>query len=194
MCILYILYIYIHIYVYKSFSTTLDKGLRKNNNKKRDRETRKHKLNEMGALTMNRKSKTNWIKVIWCSFLYSCHLVRLAAGEPLSPGARGTSSGSVGLNCQTRNQETLTDSWAVQELIHTHGSALALHMCHERGARLQRGQKGDRAGMSVPTTDLPYAKMLRTSQRLQFSSPFRGSLQREGSFQRNKHKNAWGVF
>ena len=63
MCILYILYIYIHIYVYKSFSTILDKGLRKNNNKKRDRETRKHKLNEMGALTMNRKSKTNWIKV-----------------------------------------------------------------------------------------------------------------------------------
>ena len=63
MCILYILYIYIHIYVYKSFSTILDKGLRKNNNKKRDREIRKHKLNEMGALTMNRKSKTNWIKV-----------------------------------------------------------------------------------------------------------------------------------
>ena len=40
------------MYVYKSFSTTLDKVLRKNNNKKRDGEIGKHKLNEMGALNM----------------------------------------------------------------------------------------------------------------------------------------------
>ena len=41
---------YVYVCVYKSFSTTLDKGLRKNN-KKRDQEIGKHKLNEMGALT-----------------------------------------------------------------------------------------------------------------------------------------------
>ena len=42
-----------HIYVYKSFSTTLDKGLRKNIFKKaRYGEIGEHKLNEMGALTM----------------------------------------------------------------------------------------------------------------------------------------------
>ena len=45
--------LYIHIYVYKSFSTTLDTKLRKNSQKRRwDGETGKHKLNEMGALTM----------------------------------------------------------------------------------------------------------------------------------------------
>jgi len=44
--------IYIFIYVYKSFSTILDKGLRKNIKKKRDGEIGKHKLNEMGALNM----------------------------------------------------------------------------------------------------------------------------------------------
>ena len=49
--------IHIYIYVYESFSTTLDKGLRKNNNnnKKRDGEIGKHKLNEMGALNMKQK-------------------------------------------------------------------------------------------------------------------------------------------
>ena len=48
---IYILYII--IYVYKSFSTTLDKGLSKNIKKKiRDGEIREHKLNEMGALNM----------------------------------------------------------------------------------------------------------------------------------------------
>ena len=42
--------IHIYIYVYKSFTTTLDKGLRKNI--KKDGETGEHKLSEMGALTM----------------------------------------------------------------------------------------------------------------------------------------------
>jgi len=46
---IYILYII--IYVYKSFSTTLDKGLSKNI-KKRDGEIGEYKLNEMGALNM----------------------------------------------------------------------------------------------------------------------------------------------
>ena len=41
------------IYVYKSFSTMLDKGLRKNN--KRDGEIGKHKLDEMEALNMRGK-------------------------------------------------------------------------------------------------------------------------------------------
>ena len=45
------------IYVYKSFSTTLDKGLRKNIKKKRDGEIGRHKLNEMGALTMKQKKR-----------------------------------------------------------------------------------------------------------------------------------------
>ena len=45
--------VYIYILLYKSFSTTLDKGLRNNNNKKkRDGEVGKHKLNEMKALIM----------------------------------------------------------------------------------------------------------------------------------------------
>ena len=39
------------MYVYKSFSTTLDKVLRKNI-KKRYGEIGKHKLNEMGRLNM----------------------------------------------------------------------------------------------------------------------------------------------
>ena len=51
--ILYILYIYIYLCVYKSFSTMLDKGLRKNN--KRDGEIGKHKLDEMEALNMRGK-------------------------------------------------------------------------------------------------------------------------------------------
>ena len=43
----------IYIYVYKSFSTALDKGSRKNiKEKKGDGETGEHKLNEMGALNM----------------------------------------------------------------------------------------------------------------------------------------------
>ena len=43
--------IYIFIYVYKRFSTTRDKGLRKNI-KKRGGKIGNHKLNEMGALNM----------------------------------------------------------------------------------------------------------------------------------------------
>ena len=42
-------FIHIYIYLYKSFSTTLDKGLRKNIKKKkkrRDGEIGEHKLNE----------------------------------------------------------------------------------------------------------------------------------------------------
>ena len=43
----------IYIYVYKSFSTMLDKGLRKNIKwKRRDGEIGKYKLNEMGVLNM----------------------------------------------------------------------------------------------------------------------------------------------
>ena len=51
----------IYIYAYKSFSTTLDKSLRKNIKKKRERERErdgeigKYKLNEMGALIMELK-------------------------------------------------------------------------------------------------------------------------------------------
>ena len=41
-------------HVYKSFSTTCDKGLRKNI-KKRDGEIGEHKANEMGALNMKYK-------------------------------------------------------------------------------------------------------------------------------------------
>ena len=44
---------HIYIYVYKSFPTTLGKGLRNNIPKKRgDGEIGEHKLNEMGALNM----------------------------------------------------------------------------------------------------------------------------------------------
>ena len=46
---------HIYIYVYKSFSTIPDKGLRKNIKKRRDGETGEHKLNEMGALNMKYK-------------------------------------------------------------------------------------------------------------------------------------------
>ena len=42
----------IYVHIYKSFSTTLDKGLRKNIKKRRDGEIGKHKLNEMGAPNM----------------------------------------------------------------------------------------------------------------------------------------------
>ena len=46
----------IYTYAYKSFSTTLDKGLRKNiKKKKRDEEIGKYKLNEMGALIIELK-------------------------------------------------------------------------------------------------------------------------------------------
>ena len=49
---IYILYIlHIYVYVYKSFSTILDKGLRNNTNI-RDREIGKPKLNEMGTQNM----------------------------------------------------------------------------------------------------------------------------------------------
>ena len=40
------------MYVYKSFSIILHKGLRKNIKKRRDGETGKQKLNETGALNM----------------------------------------------------------------------------------------------------------------------------------------------
>ena len=42
----------LHIYVYKSFSTTLDKGLRENNSNNKKGEIRKHKLNKVRALNM----------------------------------------------------------------------------------------------------------------------------------------------
>ena len=45
----------LYTYVYKSFYTMLDKGLRKNIKEKRDREIGKHKLSEMGALNMKYK-------------------------------------------------------------------------------------------------------------------------------------------
>ena len=41
--------IYIHVWVYKSFSTTLNKDLRKNN---KDGEIGKYKLNEIRALNI----------------------------------------------------------------------------------------------------------------------------------------------
>ena len=51
---IYILYIFIYIcvYVYKSFSTTLDKGLKERLKKGIDGEVGKHKLNEMAALNI----------------------------------------------------------------------------------------------------------------------------------------------
>ena len=50
----YIYCTYLFIYVYQSFSTTLDKDLRKNikEKKRRDRETGEHKLNEIEAVNM----------------------------------------------------------------------------------------------------------------------------------------------
>ena len=52
---MYTKYIYIFIYVYKSFSTILDKGLRKNN-KKRDGEIGKQtKLNESSKYEIEKK-------------------------------------------------------------------------------------------------------------------------------------------
>ena len=53
-CIIHIICIHTHTHThtYTSFSSNLDKDFRKNNNKK-EKETGKHKLNEMGAL--NRK-------------------------------------------------------------------------------------------------------------------------------------------
>ena len=48
----------VYIYIHKSFSTMLDKGLRKNiKNKRNDGKFVKYKLNEMGAL--NRRGETN---------------------------------------------------------------------------------------------------------------------------------------
>ena len=49
----------IYMCVYKSFSTTLDKDLRKNIKNRRDGETGKHKLNEMGHWIWIRKIETN---------------------------------------------------------------------------------------------------------------------------------------
>ena len=51
---IYNIYTHTHIYVYKSFSTALDKDLRRNL-KKRERKVGdigKYKLSEMGALNM----------------------------------------------------------------------------------------------------------------------------------------------
>ena len=55
----FLIYIYIYIiptiyiYEYKNFSTTLDKGLRKNiKNKKRDGEIGEYKVNEMEAMNI----------------------------------------------------------------------------------------------------------------------------------------------
>ena len=45
----------IFIYVYESFSTILDKGLKKNIKKRKDGEIGEYKLNEMGALNMKLK-------------------------------------------------------------------------------------------------------------------------------------------
>ena len=54
--IIFIKYIYdMYLYVYKSFSSTLDKGLRKNIKEKEEMEKLENKLNEMGALNMNLK-------------------------------------------------------------------------------------------------------------------------------------------
>ena len=47
--------LFIYLYVYKSFSTMIDKVLRGNIEKKRGREIGKHKLNKMGALNMKEK-------------------------------------------------------------------------------------------------------------------------------------------
>ena len=52
----------VYIYVYKSFYTTLDKGLKKNN-KRREMEKQENKLNEMVALNVKQKSETNQINV-----------------------------------------------------------------------------------------------------------------------------------
>ena len=46
----------IYMCVYKSFSTTLDKDLRKNIKNRRDGETGKHKLDVVGALDMKYKT------------------------------------------------------------------------------------------------------------------------------------------
>ena len=56
----------IYMCVYKSFSTTLDKDLRKKTLKKRDGEIRKHKLNEMAALSMKK-----------CNYVKDHHIVQL---------------------------------------------------------------------------------------------------------------------
>ena len=45
----------VYIFVYKHFTTTLDKCLRKSYNTKRDREIGQHKVNEMRALNMKQK-------------------------------------------------------------------------------------------------------------------------------------------
>ena len=50
----FMFYIYIYIHTHKSFSTTLDKDLRKNI-KKKDGEIREYKLNDMGTLDMKYK-------------------------------------------------------------------------------------------------------------------------------------------
>ena len=52
----------IYIYVYKSFFTTLDKGLKKYQKKRRDGEIVKHKLNEMGPLNMKQRKRNKLVK------------------------------------------------------------------------------------------------------------------------------------
>ena len=49
---------HIYIYVYKSFSTTFDKDLRKNIKKRRDREIREHKLNESTEYEIGKVKQT----------------------------------------------------------------------------------------------------------------------------------------
>ena len=56
-------YIYYTYYFYILFFYVLSQALKNIKKKKRrDGETGKQKLNEMGVLNMNRKSETNWIK------------------------------------------------------------------------------------------------------------------------------------
>ena len=66
----------IYIYIHKSFSTMLDKGLRKNIKKKRDGEIGKHKLNEMVALSMKKKK---WNKLVKSKKSSYCPVVFMAA-------------------------------------------------------------------------------------------------------------------
>ena len=75
-----------HIYVYKSFSTTLDKGMRKNIKRKRAGKIGKHKLYEMGALNIKYKKWNKLdesIKSSNCSvvFKHDCSLETSGALE-----------------------------------------------------------------------------------------------------------------
>ena len=52
----------IYIYVYKSFFTTLDKGLKKYQKKRRDGEIVKHKLNEKGLMNIKYRKRKKLVK------------------------------------------------------------------------------------------------------------------------------------